>query len=174
MKKLIAVCGSEADDPNLSAATLNVAERVGRLIAEKGAILVCGGGGGIMEAACRGAKSANGLTVGILPGDKRYANPYVDIGITTHLGRARNYILVQSADVVIGIAGRWGTLNEISFACNIGKPVVIIKGSGGWMDILSCEKVKEKLKDLSTYPLVTSSPEEAINIAFRLIHEAER
>jgi len=169
MRKLIAVCGSEAEDPNLSQSILNMAEEVGYLVARKGAVLLCGGGGGIMEAASRGAKRGGGLTIGILPEDKNYANPYIDIGLTTHLGRARNYVLVQSANVIIGIAGRWGTLNEIALALNIGKPTVIIEGSGGWMDILSCSEIQTLLKSFSTSPLVAHSPEEAVKMAFAAI-----
>lgn len=169
MKKIIAVCGSEADDSNLTLSAKKTAEEVGYLIAKKGAVLICGGGGGIMEAACRGAKSGNGLTIGILPEDKGYANPYVDIGIATHLGRARNYILVRSADAVIGITGRWGTLNEIALALNVGKPALIVKGTGGWADILSKDEIQSLLKIFPTQPVIVKSAEEAVEIAFKLI-----
>lgn len=169
MRKLVAVCGSEAEDPNLSSSVLNIAEKVGYLVARRGAVLLCGGGGGIMEAACRGAKRGGGLTIGILPEGRDYANPYLDIPLTTYLGRARNYVLVQSADVVIGIAGRWGTLNEISLALNTGKPTVIIEGSGGWMNILSRSEIQTLLESFSTFPFVAHSPEEAVEIAFSIM-----
>ena len=102
-----------------------VAEEVGRLIAEAGGILVCGGLTGVMEAACRGAKSVGGTTVGILPSnDPRDANPYVDIALATGLGEARNTLVARAADVVIAVAGEFGTLSEIGFALKIGTPVV--------------------------------------------------
>jgi len=171
MRKLIAVCGSDSDDPNLSDFALRAAEKVGYLLARKDAVLVCGGGGGVMEAACRGAKKAGGLTIGILPRDKEYANPYVDIGLASYLGRARNYILVRSCEVVIGIAGRWGTLNEIALSLNVGKPTVVIKGTGGWADILSNSEVQNLLRNFSTRPFIANSAEEAVEIAFKVIRQ---
>lgn len=169
MKKVIAVCGSNAEDTNLSKIALETAEKVGYLIAKKDGVLICGGGGGIMEAACRGAKKAKGLTIGILPRDKDFANSFVDIGLTTYLGRARNYILVRSSDAIIGIAGRWGTLNEISLSLNVGKPTVIIRGTGGWVDILSSSQLQNFLKSFSTHPVIANSAEEAVEVAFKLI-----
>jgi uncharacterized protein (TIGR00725 family) len=99
-------------------------------LAEAGAVLVCGGRGGVMEAACRGAKSANGLTIGILPGKSwSEANPYVDIPIVTGIGEARNAIITRTAQAVIAIGGSYGTLSEIAFALSFGTPVV---GLGTW------------------------------------------
>ena len=93
-------------------------------------MLVCGGRGGVMAAACRGAKSAGGLTVGILPGgDAGEANPWVDVPIATGMGEARNTIVVRSAEAVIAIGGAYGTLSEIAFALRWGKRVV---GLGTW------------------------------------------
>jgi uncharacterized protein (TIGR00725 family) len=104
---------------------LEAAEEVGRLVAEAGAVLVCGGLGGVMEAACRGARSAGGLTLGILPGrDRREANPYVEVAVPTGLGEARNTIVVRSADAVVAVGGAYGTLSEIAFALKAGTPVV--------------------------------------------------
>ena len=112
-------------------AVAGLAESVGRSLAEAGAIVVCGGLGGVMEAACRGAKAAGGTTVGILPGeDPRMANPYVDIPIVTGLGTARNALVVKSVGAVIAVAGRYGTLSEIGFALNHGIPVI---GLGTWL-----------------------------------------
>jgi uncharacterized protein (TIGR00725 family) len=117
----IAVVGS--GDPSTEADA--VAEEVGRLIAEAGAVVVCGGLTGVMEAACRGAKSAGGTTVGILPGNERdAANPWVDVAVATGLGEARNTIVIRAADVVIAVAGEFGTLSEIGFALKVGKPVI--------------------------------------------------
>jgi uncharacterized protein (TIGR00725 family) len=95
------------------------------VLAEKGAVVVCGGLGGVMAAACRGAKSAGGLTVGLLPGKKRDdANPWVDVAIPTGLGEARNVLVVASASAVVAVGGEYGTLSEIAFALRAGKPVV--------------------------------------------------
>src|SRR5215470_10149184 len=104
---------------------LTVAEEVGRLLATRGALVVCGGLGGVMEAACRGAKSAGGMTVGLLPGsDRREANAWVDVAIPNGLGEARNALVVRAADVLIAIGGEYGTLSEIALALKTGKPVV--------------------------------------------------
>jgi uncharacterized protein (TIGR00725 family) len=106
------------------------AELVGRGLAESGAVVVCGGLGGVMEAACRGAKSAGGATLGILPGSRRAdANPFVDIAVATGLGEMRNGLVVRSADVLIAIGGEFGTLSEIALALKAGKAVV---GLGTW------------------------------------------
>jgi uncharacterized protein (TIGR00725 family) len=103
---------------------------VGRLIARAGALLVCGGLGGVMEAACRGAKAEGGATLGILPGgDRRDANRWVDVAIPTGLGEARNVLVVRAADALIAIGGEFGTLSEIAFALKAGKPVI---GFGTW------------------------------------------
>ena len=103
----------------------DAAEAVGAGLARAGAVLVCGGRGGAMEAACRGAREAGGTTVGILPGlDRREANPYVDVAIPTGLGELRNGLVVRAADAVIAVAGEYGTLSEIGFALKTGKPVV--------------------------------------------------
>ncbi len=106
------------------------AMEVGRLAAEKGATVLTGGLGGVMEAACRGAKEAGGQTIGILPGfDTRDANRYIDIPIITGFNHARNIIVVRSSDVLIAVAGEYGTLSEIAFALKLGKPVISL---GSW------------------------------------------
>lgn len=108
-----------------SAEVAALAEAVGQELAKRRAVLVCGGLGGVMEAACRGAKAAGGLTVGILPGtSRREANPYVDIPIVTGMGEARNVLVVQSAQAVIAIHGEYGTLSEIAHALKLGIPVI--------------------------------------------------
>jgi hypothetical protein len=118
----IAVVGSGGRIP----ATLrHRAEEVGRALAESGAVLVCGGLGGVMEAACRGAHERGGRTVGILPGlDRRQANRYVDVAIPTGLGEARNVLVVRAADAVVALSGEYGTLSEIALALQAGTPVV--------------------------------------------------
>lgn len=106
------------------------AEEVGARLAEAGAVVVCGGLGGVMAAACRGARSAGGLTVGLLPGEQRgAANEWVEVAIPTGLGEGRNVLLVRAADVVVAIGGGWGTLSEIALALRAGKTVV---GLGSW------------------------------------------
>ena len=112
------------------AGVLATAEEVGRLLAERGAVVVCGGLGGAMEAVCRGAAGAGGTTVGILPGgDRAGANPHVTIAVATGLGEARNAIVARTADAVIAIGGAYGTLSEIALALRAGKRVV---GIGTW------------------------------------------
>jgi uncharacterized protein (TIGR00725 family) len=103
---------------------------VGRALAARGAVVVCGGRGGVMEAACRGAKDGGGITLGILPGlDRGDANPYVDIAVPTGLGEARNALVVRAADALVAVGGAWGTLSEIALAKRAGKRVV---GIGTW------------------------------------------
>ena len=117
----VAVIGSATCDEKVAAQ----AREIGREIARRGAVLVCGGRGGVMVAACHGAKEAGGTTVGILPGTHRgEANRYVDIPIATGLGEARNAVVVRTADVVIAVSGGYGTLSEIGFALKMGRPVV--------------------------------------------------
>jgi uncharacterized protein (TIGR00725 family) len=118
---LIGVIGGSAP----TAEEQSLAEAVGRQLAESGAVLICGGRGGVMEATCRGAKEAGGLTIGILPGtSRREANPYVDIPIVTGIGEARNAVITRTAEAVIAIGGGYGTLSEIAFALRFGTPVV--------------------------------------------------
>lgn len=117
----IGVVGSGAPLPEEAV----LAEEVGSAVARAGALLVCGGLGGVMEAACRGAKSAGGTTVAILPGASRSdANPYVDVAIATGMGEMRNALLVRACDALVAVAGEFGTLSEIAFALKTGVPVV--------------------------------------------------
>ncbi len=128
-----------------------VAEDVGRGLAQAGAIVVCGGLDGVMAAACRGASAAQGTTVGILPGtDRASANDWVTIAIPTGLGELRNGLVVRAADALIAVGGGHGTLSEIALALRTGVPVV---GIGTW-DIPGVERV--------------SSPEEAVARALKL------
>jgi uncharacterized protein (TIGR00725 family) len=117
----VAVVGAGDADDELRA----TAEEVGQRLAEAGAAVVCGGLGGVMEAACHGAKSAGGLTIGILPGRRRdEANPWVDVAIPTGMGETRNALVVLSADAVVAIGGEHGTLSEVAFGLKLGRPVV--------------------------------------------------
>jgi len=124
MKRIIGVIGGRRTEKSL----LKEAEKAGRLIAKNGATLVCGGLGGVMEAAARGAKAEGGLTLGILPqNDAKEANRFIDIPIATGLGIGRNLIIARTADALIAVGGEYGTLSEIAFALQMGKPVVGIQ-----------------------------------------------
>ena len=114
------VGGGEADQ-----ATCALAQDLGRELARRGALVVCGGLGGVMEAACRGAREEGGTTLALLPGDDRgAANPFVDVAVATGMGEARNALVARTADVVVAVAGEFGTLSEIALALRMGKPVV--------------------------------------------------
>ncbi len=120
----IGVVGASACDETIA----SIAYEVGQEIVRQGAVLLCGGLGGVMEAAAKGAKEAGGLTVGILPGaSAKNANPYIDLSIVTDMGHARNIILVQSSDAVIAISGAYGTLSEIAIALKTGIPCIGIQ-----------------------------------------------
>ncbi len=124
MAKFIGIIGG-SDAPE---GILELAEQVGSLVATRGCVLVCGGLGGVMEAAAKGAKMAGGLTVGILPGSSRSdANPHIDIAIATNMGHARNAIIAHTCDALIAIGGRYGTLSEIGFGLALGKRVVSLE-----------------------------------------------
>ncbi len=121
MKPLVAVVGGSTCTTEQAA----WAAMVGRLLAEQGAVVVCGGLGGVMEAAARGAKAGQGLTIGILPGsDPADGNQYIDLPLATGMGEMRNALIVRVAQAVIAIGGGWGTLSEIALAQRIGTPVV--------------------------------------------------
>lgn len=131
------------------------AEVVGRVLADAGAVVVCGGLGGVMAGACRGAKAGGGWTVGILPGlDRAEANEWVDVAVPTGLGEARNVLVVRAADVVIAIGGEFGTLSELALALKIGTPVV---GLGTWELSKAGERVPAFLE--------AATPEEAARLA---------
>ena len=117
--------GSEASEE-----TLKIAYEVGRYIANNNAVLVCGGLGGVMDAASRGASENGGVVVGIIPGaDKSAANPYVQIVIPTGMGVARNALVVHASDVLVAFPGKFGTLSEIGLALDLGKPVIYLPGA---------------------------------------------
>jgi uncharacterized protein (TIGR00725 family) len=113
-----------------SADEVAAAQAVGRELARRGTLLVCGGLGGVMEAACRGAREAGGATLGLLPGaDRNAGNPYLDVAVATGLGEARNALVVRAADALIAVGGAYGTLSEIALALKAGKPVL---GLASW------------------------------------------
>lgn len=150
----MAVIGSGEPDPERD----RQAENVGRALAEHGAVLLCGGLGGVMEAACRGATLAGGTTVGLLPGsDRRGANPHLTIALPTGMGELRNGLIVRGADTVIAVGGEYGTLSEIGFALKLGRPVV---GLRTWE--LARDGVPRKVI------VVVESAEEAVRRALEL------
>jgi uncharacterized protein (TIGR00725 family) len=170
MKKLVTICGSDVGDEKLTRYALEVAYKVGKLVAKKSGVIVCGGHGGVMEAACRGAKEENGTTIGIMPFEKDEANKYIDIAIPTNIGNARNYLVSRTGDVTIAIGGRWGTLNEISFRMITGKPLILIKGTGGCVD----EFIKGNImKGVQSEYIVADSAEDAVKKAFELIGKSK-
>jgi len=145
---IIAVIGGK----DVSEKHLRWAERVGQLIAERGGILITGGLSGVMEAASKGAISAGGITVGILPTERiEDANSFVKIPVATGLGIARNTIIARTAQAMIAIGGQYGTLSEIAFGLQLGKPVI---GLGSW-------QIKGMLQ--------AETPEEAVKLVFEVI-----
>jgi uncharacterized protein (TIGR00725 family) len=149
MRRRIGVIGSGACPDEIE----HLAAEVGREIAQRGGILVCGGLGGVMEGAARGAKAHGGLTVGIIPGETAsHASSYIDIPIVTGLGIARNIIVVRSSEVLIAIHGQYGTLSEIAFALQLNVPVV---GLNTW--------------EVSADIIPASNPADAVEKAFSLV-----
>jgi uncharacterized protein (TIGR00725 family) len=146
---MIAVIGARSCDQRV----YELAFQAGEELARKGYTIICGGLGGVMEAACKGAKSAGGMTVGILPGNNPAdANPFIDIPIATGLGAGRNLIIIHSAQAVLAVNGSYGTLSELAFALQLNKPVV---GLATW--------------DISEKIFSASSPHEAVEQITRLI-----
>lgn len=136
-----------------------LAEEIGRGAARRGAVVVCGGLGGVMAGACRGAKDSEGTTVGILPGtDRDSANEWVDVAIPTGLGEVRNILVVRASDVVIAVDGSHGTLSEIAFALKYATPVV---GLRTWT--LTAGDAEGPDPGIT----VVDTPEEAVEAAFR-------
>ncbi len=150
----VAVCGGSVFEEEAA----RHAREVGAALAREGAIVMCGGGGGVMEAVCEGAHSEGGMTIGFLPGDDRAdANQYVDVSIPTGLGEMRNMLLVRASDVVIAISGEFGTLSEVAYALRLGIPVV---GLNTW-ELHKAGKISEAITNVST-------PEEAARTALNL------
>lgn len=135
----------------------DVAARLGRALAEAGAVVVCGGLGGVMEAACRGAQDGGGVSIGILPGaDRLGANPYVDVAVPTGMGEGRNALVVRCADALVAVGGEYGTLSEVAFALQAGIPVI---GLDTW-------ELGKRGRPVDAV-VVARSPEEAADLAVR-------
>jgi len=166
MSLVIAVSGSSSTDITLSNETLIRAEHVGEAIAAQHAMLLTGGKGGVMRAACKGAKKNGGTTIGILPYSKDEANEYVDIMLPSNMGYGRNRLVVSMVDAVIAIAGQWGTLNEISEALMQQKPLVLLEGSGGIVDkVIHGDFISEE----EEFICFEKNPEDAVIQAVSLI-----
>ena len=164
----IGVIGDSDDDETRN----KVAEEVGRWIAKKGHILICGGRGGVMMAACKGAFEEGGITVGILPSMlKEEANPYCKIVIPTGMGYIRNGLNVLAMDGVIVIGGKAGTLSEIAYAWVYNKPIVAFSNIEGWSSKLAGQKIDYRRNDI-IYPV--KSPKEAVNKIIELIEQHSR
>lgn len=166
---VVAVIGASSAAP----AVLEIAEAAGSEIALRGWHLICGGGGGVMEAACRGfaktraAGGAANLTLGVLPGeDPAWANQHVDIVVPSGIGIARNAVIARTASGVIAIGGCSGTLSEIAFAWQLGKPIVAMAGSGGWSEELAGRAIDERRGDAI---LLAGSAREAADLLAPLI-----
>ncbi len=156
----VGVVGPDPAPDNVAAQ----AEEVGRLLAKAGVVLVCGGLGGVMEAAARGAAAEGGTSVGLLPGTSRgAANPHLTLSIPTGMGEMRNVLVVRASDAVIAIAGEFGTLSEIAFALKTGVPVV---GLETW----ELAKAGKRVEPF----VLAGSPEEAVREALRLADEEGR
>jgi hypothetical protein len=157
MMTSVAVIGEGKTTPE----TYDLARKVGYELARRGVTVVCGGMGGVMEGACRGAKEAGGTTVCILPGNsRRDANRYVDIPVVTGLGEGRNVIVVKSAQAVIAIRGRYGTLSEIAFALLQNIPVI---GLETW--------TLQQAGEIDPAIVPAESAEEAVDLALTLAKE---
>ncbi len=145
----------------------NEAYRIGRHIAQKGWVLISGGRGGIMEAASRGANDGNGIAIGILPGyTGDEANKYCNIIIPSGIGYARNLTNILSGDVIVSIGGKSGTLSELAYAWQFGKPVILCKFSGGWSEKLSGSPIDDR-KGSEMY--VADSVEEVLGYLDKLL-----
>jgi uncharacterized protein (TIGR00725 family) len=156
----IAVIG--AGSPNADSEAQALA--VGREIARRGAVLVCGGLGGVMAAAARGAREAGGLSIGVLPGsDAHHANPWIDIPIATGMGDGRNLIVASAGDAVVAIGGQLGTLSEICFALLRGRPVVTL---GSW-DLDGVQDAR-RLESAGAVLEAAETPEQAVTRALEL------
>lgn len=165
----ISVVGFDAD--SCTEAARSAAYRVGREIANEGGVLVCGGLGGVMEAACEGARDAGGLSVGVVPsGDSAQANRYCDVVVATGMGRSRDFIVAYSGDALVVVGGGAGTLIEVAAAYQAGKPIVAVKGSGGVADGWAGKHVDDRRKGSI---LQGSSPRDAVKKAVRRLSRLE-
>jgi uncharacterized protein (TIGR00725 family) len=163
--KIIAVIGN-ADDSHVSRKAQKMAYEVGEEIAKSGSALICGGMGGVMKAACRGASSRNGLTIGVLPFmDKKIANKFVGIPLCSGMPIGmRDNIVIHSADAIIAIGGGSGTMGEIALAYMYEKPVIAIEGTGGWANRLKGKFIDQRKK---AKVIGAGTAKEAVRLALR-------
>jgi uncharacterized protein (TIGR00725 family) len=156
----VGVAGASQPAPSL----LGQAEWLGRRLAEGGAVVICGGGPGVMEAVCRGAQAAGGTTIGLLPGlDRAEGNPYLTVSLPTGLGQGRNLLLVRSSDALVAVGGGFGTLSEIALALRTGTPVV---GLATWSLHLDARPV-------DAFP-VAADPDAAADLALEAARSRSR
>ncbi len=143
MKTIIGVIGDS--DPDADTASL--AEEVGVALARSGAVLLCGGLGGVMQCAARGAKRAGGLTLGVLPSyDTHSANPFIDLPVATGMGHARNVVIAATAHALIALEGAYGTLSEIALGLKLGKRVVALGRANSPAEVLTAKSAKEAVR----------------------------
>jgi len=162
-KGIISIIGASEIDEH----TEELATEIGRLLAKNKYVISCGGLTGVMEAVCKGAKEENGLTIGIIPyKEKTAANKYVDIVIPVPFSQARNIVVVLSGDVCIAIAGKAGTLSEISFAWIYGTPIIALTSVDGWSSKLANKKLDDRRSDM-IYGAAT--PQEVVNKVIELM-----
>ncbi len=158
-------------DSVATADTLKIAEEVGKELAIRGCVLICGGREGVMEAACKGSRQENGITVGILPSRwMNEANPYCLIRIPTGMQWTRNSLVVLAADGVIVLGGKSGTLSEIAYSWIYNKPIVVVEGSGGWGEKLA----GTLLDDRREKPVLRAdSAKKAVDLLLEWIHKGD-
>jgi uncharacterized protein (TIGR00725 family) len=177
-RRVIGVIGSAGDTaPGSVVDILDVAARVGAAVARAGAVLVSGGTTGVMAAASRGTREADGLTIGFLPeADRSRASAFVDIAFPTGMGTIRNLLTPRVCDAVVMIGGGAGTLNELTIAYDFGTPVVAVAGTGGWADRIRSVLLEERWLDERRTVAVSfgPTPEDAVAEALRRADEPRR
>jgi hypothetical protein len=167
---VIAVVGGASCDSEAAAA----AQEIGAAIARRGWHLLCGGGGGVMEAACRGFREARrttgprtGVAIALLPGeDAVAANPYVDVALATGIGLARNALIARAASALVVVAGCAGTLSEVAYGWQMGKPIVAMARTGGWAAELAGKRIDQRRTD-AVFP-ASNAAEAMAHLAARL------
>jgi uncharacterized protein (TIGR00725 family) len=165
MSLQITVIGDSHADPE----KYSFCEQLGKLLAKMNIIIITGGGSGVMEAVCKGAFQSGGHTVGILPGpDKMKANKYCRVVIPTGLGHGRNSLTVMAADLIIAVGGQTGTLTEMGFGWLYNKPIIAVKGFGGWSEKMSGKSFDSRregnIKGVNTFQELKQEIEKQLNI----------
>ncbi|MGV9172420.1 MAG: TIGR00725 family protein [Promethearchaeia archaeon] len=166
-KGTVAVIGASRIDSQ----TETKAIKLGRLLAENGYVVSCGGLGGVMQAVCKGAKKADGLTIGIIPQkNKSAANPYVDIAIPVPFSHARNIVVVLSGDLIVAISGKAGTLSELAFAWIYNKKIVALTGIDGWANKMADSQIDDRRADKIYGEKTPESVVQKVNELFKTLY----